>query len=101
MMGKNPLSFERDTIFEASSDIVVRKNQDGTVIIMRMDDSEVFYKIDGVAAEIWSSIVEKKNLNTIIDEIKEKNNVSEDVLCKDMDKFLKDLLKYEMISKQG
>ena len=37
--------------FSFTSDIVSRKNQDGTLLIMRMDDSDIFYKVDGLAAQ--------------------------------------------------
>lgn len=57
-----------------------------------MDDSDVFYKVSGVAAEIWSeSIDNNKTLKAIQNEILEKYNVDPDVLQKDTQQLLVDL----------
>lgn len=91
------LTFDKDKIFKAPDDIVSRTNQDGSVVLMKMDDSEVFYKIDGVAAEMWNKIGEDKPLGKILDELLEEYDVSEDQLYQDTEKYLTELTKLEMI----
>ena len=83
---------EDNKIFEVQEDIVSRKNQDGTVVLMKMDDSEMFYKIDGVAASVWKAIEEKKQVGDIKTEILGEFDVSSDQLNNDVESFLNDLI---------
>jgi len=48
------LNFDPNKTFVASKILISRLNQDNTVIIMKTDSSEVFYKINGAAAFIWN-----------------------------------------------
>lgn len=94
-------SIDGKTILEVSSDIVSRKNQDGTVVLMRMDDSELFYKIDGIAAEFFSQIDGKKNLESLLQGMVEKHKAHEMQLVKDINSFVKKLLDMKMIQKNS
>lgn len=82
-------------------DIVCRKNQDGTIVIMKMDDSDLFYKIDGIAAEIWLRLEKKEVIRDIFSAIMDDYDVAEEKLKEDMLIFLKDLLKNELITVQA
>ncbi len=83
--------------YEVASDIVSRKNKDGTVVLMRMDDSELFYKIDGLAASVFVSIDDKKNLNDWYAEQLQKFPAEAQRLFEDSQKFLKKLLEMKII----
>lgn len=83
---------EDNKVFEVQEDIVSRKNQDGTVVLMKMDDSEMFYKIDGVAASVWKAIEEKKEVGAIKTEIVGEFNVSPDQVNTDVESFINDLI---------
>ncbi|MGZ3726157.1 MAG: PqqD family peptide modification chaperone [Pseudobdellovibrio sp.] len=48
------LNFDPNKNYVASKTLISRLNQDNTVIIMKTDVSEVFYKINGLAALIWN-----------------------------------------------
>lgn len=78
-------------------DLVARNNDDGTIVVMRMDESNLFFKIDGVAAEVWKGLNAKKGLQEIFDEIKNSYDVSDDQLIGDMEKFLNDLKGRDLI----
>jgi hypothetical protein len=83
---------ENSKTFSVGEDIVSRKNQDGTVVLMKMDDSEIFYKIDGVAASVWKLLEAQKNIGTIKSELLEEFNVTEDQLSADIESFVGDLI---------
>jgi transcriptional regulator CtsR len=87
-----------DTKYELSEDIVSRTNQDGTVIIMKMDDSNNFYKINGVAAEIWTGLSAQKNMDIIIANILTQYNVTEEVLKNDAESLLKTLVQKQLLT---
>lgn len=48
------LNFDPAQVYEAKKSLISRLNQDNTVIIMKTDNTEIFYKINGVAALIWN-----------------------------------------------
>lgn len=83
--------------YKASLDIVSRKNQDGTVVIMKMDDSNNFFKIDGVAAIVWDGFATKKPLADIKKNIHDNYNVTDTQLNQDIDKLIKVLLEKQLI----
>lgn len=79
-------------------DLVARNNDDGTIVVMRMDESNLFFKIDGVAAEVWKGINANKGLQDIFNEIKSSYDVTDEQLQSDMEKFLSDLKCRDLIT---
>ena len=39
-----------------AKNVITRRNQDGTVILMQADQSNMFYKIDGIAAAVFNEL---------------------------------------------
>jgi hypothetical protein len=81
-----------------SNDIVVRENKDGTVIAMKMDDSDLFYKIDGAAAEIFKDLRKNIDLKTSVENVSKKHGVNIPTVHNDVSAFLKKLLDLGFIS---
>jgi hypothetical protein len=81
-----------DKIFTINEEVVSRNNQDGTVVLMKMDDSEIFYKIEGVAAEVWKEINSGKKLLDIKTQILSDFDVDKDILENDISTFVNDLI---------
>lgn len=100
-MSKFKFSVDEKSVFEVAKDIVSRRNQDGTVVLMRMDDSELFYKIDGIAAEIFGLIDGKKNFAAIVDCTFKNHPGHEERLHKDIESFFTKLTDMKMISKNS
>ncbi len=78
-------------------DLVARNNDDGTIVVMKMDESNLFFKIDGVAADVWKGLNDNKDLNQIFSEIQNSYDVSEEDLKKDVESFLNDLKGRDLI----
>ncbi len=53
-------------ILIASKDVISRRNQDGTFILMRLDETNFFYKITGLAALAWAEFSEGRDLDTLL-----------------------------------
>lgn len=84
---------------QLSKEIIVRKNQDGTVIVMRLDESAMFYKIDGIAAKVWSSLVERKTLSDLVSEFSDQHPQNKNQVDQDISNFVGDLLNKNLIIK--
>ncbi|MCR9202941.1 MAG: PqqD family protein [Halobacteriovoraceae bacterium] len=80
-----------DKTITVQSDLVARNNEDGTIVVMKMDESNLFFKIEGVATQVWKGLNENKNLKQIFADIKSEYDVSDDQLLKDIESFLTDL----------
>ncbi len=78
-------------------DLVARNNEDGTVVVMRMDESNLFFKIDGIAADIWKGLNANQDLKQVFAQIKANYAVSDDQLLKDVETFLNDLKSRDLI----
>lgn len=83
--------------FKVAEEIVSRNNKDGTVIVMKLDDSNFFFKIDGVAALVWTELANNKQIDQIKEEILSDYNISKEVLDKDIDNLLSDLTSKNLI----
>ena len=59
--------FNSDFSYVSAKSLVTRRNQDGTVILMKMDESSFFYKINGLSAEIWSTLDTRKTAAALIE----------------------------------
>lgn len=85
--------------FKVAEDIISRTNQDGTCVLMRMDDSSVFFKIDGVAAEVWQSISKGQSASEILDQLAQKHSVEKSVIENDTKSFIQEVLDKKFITK--
>lgn len=83
---------------QPAKDVIARKNQDGTVIVMRLDESSVFFKIDGIAAEVWSALDQQKSTNEIISEVKSKHPNFHTQLDLDIPKFISELMNKNLLT---
>lgn len=88
-----------DCNYVIQESIVSRSNQDGTVIIMRMDEGNTFFKINGVAAQVWKELSCKKNINQIMTELIATYNAPQDKIKSDVENFIKTLLTKDLIQK--
>lgn len=89
-MSQNPVNDNQ--VFSINEDIVSRDNQDGTVVLMKMDDSEIFYKIEGVAAAVWKEIKAGKEIGNIKSVLLGNFDVKAEQLNSDIDNFVGDLI---------
>ncbi len=78
-------------------DLVARNNEDGTIVVMRMDESNLFFKIDGVAADIWKGLNANQDLKQIFAQIKSDYDVDDEQLLKDVESFLNNLKDRDLI----
>jgi len=92
------MDFNFDQNIQISPDVVSRTSNDGTVIVMKMTDDDFFYKINGVAAEMWLKFSDKNaNLGAVIKELSGIYGVSEDNIKNDAQVFLNRALELKLI----
>ena len=78
-------------------DILARKNSDGSVAILRLDNDQHFFLIDGLAAEIWNGINGKTPLRAITKKIAGEHNPPVAKFESDTRKLIKSLQKAHLI----
>ena len=92
-------NYNDETVFTRSEEIVDRKNNnENIVVLMKMDDSSSFYKIKGVATEVWELLGEGKSVKGIVDEINGRYEPPDDQIRKDVENFLDELIDMNVIS---
>ncbi len=84
--------------YQISKDVIARRNQDGTVILMKMDESSLFYKIDGMAAAVWNEMQTPKSVGELITKFGEQNIAHRESLQKDIPSFVQDLFSKKLLS---
>ncbi len=79
--------------YKFNTDVVSRKNQDGTFILMKMDDSDKFYKIDGLAANLVDKIQEgQTTVEQAVNEVHKETSAPMDRLRDDSANFVSKLI---------
>lgn len=87
-----------EMLLKPVENIVTRKNDNGSVILMKMDDSDNFYKIEGVASFIWREAVDNcRSIGEIFDQIIKTHDVEPAQLDKDIKKLIDDLQSNQLI----
>ena len=87
--------FESNYVVQES--VVSRANQDGTVILMKMDEGNTFFKINGVAAEVWKELSTKKPINQIAEEMASSYDAPKDQIVNDIKNLVNTLLTKDLI----
>jgi hypothetical protein len=80
-------------------DALFRKNPDGTLAILRLDNDEYYYTINGLAAEVWLMIDGKSSVEAISKKIVAKHSVPLARFQNDVHKLLQSLVKERLIEK--
>lgn len=80
------------------SDIVSRENRDGSIVLMKTDSSDIFYKITGESSTVWSFIKQGKTPNEALESLCQKHQqVDQEVIRSDIASFLNELEKKNLI----
>jgi hypothetical protein len=85
------------TLTEAEG-VVSRINDDGKIILMKMDDSDSFFKISGVAAKFWKNIFQQKmSTKQAVEDLLQNYNVEQEILVEDLNKLIEELKEKKLI----
>ena len=84
--------------FKIDEELVCRKNQDGTIVLMKMDESDNFYKVNGVATEVWELLQNNVAVDEIYNLLTDKYDVTREKIVEDTENFIADLLKFGMVT---
>ncbi len=76
---------------QISKDVIARRNQDKTVIVMRLDESSVFYKISGIAAQAWTELTAPKTYAELLQLLKNEHPIWAEEIERDLSRFISEL----------
>ena len=92
------MDFTFQNNIQIAAEVVSRTSNDGTVIVMKMTDDDFFYKITGVAAEMWLKFSDKKsNLGEVTNDLAKSYNVPAEKIRSDAQPFLNKALDLKLI----
>jgi hypothetical protein len=86
---------------QISKDVIARRNQDKTVIVMRLDESSVFYKISGIAAQAWSELTAAKTYAELLQLLKNDHSDWAEEIERDLPKFISELIGKNLLTNSG
>jgi hypothetical protein len=84
-------------VLKRRKDILSRKDQDGTVAVLGLENEKFFHTLNGIAAEVWGLIDGKRSLGEIKKALIKKYDPPIDRFSKDVDKLIKDLKKEKLL----
>jgi hypothetical protein len=87
--------------YEANPDALSKKGEDGSMIVILLNDDDFYFKVDGIASEIWKCITteEEKFLTpeNVYQEMLSRFNPPVEQFDKDFHNFYLDLLDKNLI----
>ena len=103
--GKNKKGLTKGTVlgsspvFTRAPSVISRMNQNGTVILMKIDRANLFYKIDGVAAEAWTVLDAPRDPGPLAEHLRKRFPAGSRTLARDLDQLLKKFVDYGLVVK--
>jgi hypothetical protein len=82
---------------KSSPTIISRKNIDGTVSVLRLDNDRYFFAISGMAVEVWRAIDGKSTVQEIEEKVRKKHKGLPQRFRKDVQQFIKNLKREKLI----
>lgn len=93
--GMSPIGM--DAALQIAKDVVARKNQDGSVIVMKMNESSLFFKLDGISAAIWSELSHSRTASWLIERFSKDFPMCSSELATAVPALLERLVKLELL----
>ncbi|MCC6277965.1 MAG: PqqD family protein [Oligoflexia bacterium] len=85
------------TVIKRAANVISRTNIDGTVAIMRLDEDQFFYTLDGISADLWNQFNGKANLSSLIKALSKKHPFDQKRMQKDAEKMILQLKKQKLV----
>jgi hypothetical protein len=76
--------------------VVYRTNMDGAIAVMQLDNEKYFFKIDGLAKEVWAHIDGKRTVKAIVAKITPPRQSLIEIEKKTL-VFIRDLIKANLL----
>lgn len=83
--------------FIAPESIISRHNADGTVILMKLDDTNFFYKLDGLAAAIWKELGKARSVQGLVAHFIQLYPSHQDVIAGEVSGVIKALTDFKLV----
>ena len=93
------LYMNSETIIKISSDYISKRRANGDVLLICIDDSELYYTIDGMAADLWEKLAKGVSIEKAQGELIAKFPKEEAEIKKLIKGFIADLTKNKIITK--
>jgi hypothetical protein len=86
------------TVLQRHSEVLSRRNADGTVAMLRLDSDDSFYTIDGIAAEFWLLIDDKLSIGQIKEKLVKRFQPPAPRFDRDVQTLVSELVKEKLVS---
>lgn len=85
--------------FTINSDVIAKKRENGDVLLVKLDDSDTYFSINGISCEIWNKIEQGSSTEEIEKYLSTKYKKDQQEAVKLFKKLINDLIKNDLISK--
>jgi hypothetical protein len=84
-----------------NSNFISKRRANGDILLVSLDDSQVYFTIQGLAIEVWDKLNAGNKLEEIEESLCARFPNDKDEMSKLIKSFIKDLKKHEIISIQN
>lgn len=83
--------------FVVSKKVISRRNQDGTIVLMKLDETSLFYKIEGLAVHVWTEFQSPKTLKGLLGHLQGLSSEHATQLAGDLRAFVETLVEGKLL----
>lgn len=84
--------------FTINDDVIAKKRENGDVILVKLDDNDIYFTINGLSVEVWEKLEKGKSLEEIEVNLTKKYPTDKVKIKKLLIKFVADLTKNKILA---
>lgn len=92
------MSRQTGSYIVVDNEIISKRRPNGDILLVRLDDSEFYFTINGIAANAWQKLYDGESVESVEAQIAEENPKNKKEIKDLMEKFIKDLVKQKIMT---
>lgn len=85
------------TYVEVNDEFITKRRANGDILLVKLDESETYFTINGIAADIWEEVSSGHSIETVKSVFAKKHADDAKELELLVDDFIKDLVKNKIL----
>lgn len=88
----------QQTGYKVAESVISRRNQNGTIVLMKTLDAVSFYKVDGIAAEVWRCFATPQTSESVIDHLSKLHPKHAKLISRETGAMIQKLLRFDLLA---
>ena len=83
--------------FQVSDDVIAKRRENGDILLVKLDDNDIYFTINGISVDVWEKLEKGKTLEEIEEALAEKYPNETKAIKTLLKKFTNDLVSKNLL----